>query len=178
MRELPIVDGSNVLDDNLLACSEGHVRKVFAMLARKENRPCQFTGGLEAKILKPWHVEELYKLRPKQMFFAYDTPDDYEPLREAARMLFDAGFTRASRCVRAYVLIGYPRDTMDAAEKRLNECVDLGVVPMPMLWRSEDGGRDPEWVHMQKEWARPWHYDKLSRTATADEPGRGTAVGV
>ncbi|MFH1602376.1 MAG: hypothetical protein ABIH03_00530 [Pseudomonadota bacterium] len=33
-RELPITDGWNILDDNLLACSEAHVRAVFAMLSR------------------------------------------------------------------------------------------------------------------------------------------------
>lgn len=48
IRELPIVDGWNVLDDNLLQCSDDHVRSVFAMLARQGRRP-QFTGGLEAR---------------------------------------------------------------------------------------------------------------------------------
>lgn len=35
IRELPITEGYNVLDDNLLACSEEHIRKVFAMLKRQ-----------------------------------------------------------------------------------------------------------------------------------------------
>jgi len=75
IRELPITDGWNVLDDNLLACSESHIRSVFAMLARQGKRPF-FTGGLDAVRLKPWHVEELVKLNPVEMFFAYDTPND------------------------------------------------------------------------------------------------------
>ena len=47
VRELPICDGWNVLDDNLIACSDGHVKKVFAMLKRQKEQP-RFTGGIEA----------------------------------------------------------------------------------------------------------------------------------
>jgi hypothetical protein len=52
IRELPVTDGWNVLDDNLLVCSENHIRAVFAMLARQRRMPL-FTGGLEAAWLKP-----------------------------------------------------------------------------------------------------------------------------
>jgi hypothetical protein len=61
LRELPIRDGWNVLDDNLLACSETHIRAVFAMLAR-QRRAVEFTGGLEAAKLQPWHAELLAEL--------------------------------------------------------------------------------------------------------------------
>jgi hypothetical protein len=50
-------------------------------------------SGLEAARLRDWHVEILIDIRPKQMFFAYDTEDDYEPLVEAWRMLLGAGWT-------------------------------------------------------------------------------------
>ena len=46
VRLLPIQDGWNILDDNLLACPEPHVRAVFAMLAR-QGRQIEFTGGLK-----------------------------------------------------------------------------------------------------------------------------------
>ncbi len=39
LRELPITSGWNVLDDNLLACSEAHIRAVFAMLMQRQERP-------------------------------------------------------------------------------------------------------------------------------------------
>jgi hypothetical protein len=45
---LPIYDGWNVLDDNLLACPEWHVRAVFEMLKRQTQRVC-FTGGLKRR---------------------------------------------------------------------------------------------------------------------------------
>jgi radical SAM superfamily enzyme YgiQ (UPF0313 family) len=79
IRELPITEGWNILDDNLLACSERHIRGVFSMLAKQKHR-LFFTGGMEAARLSKWHIEELAKLNPKEMFFAYDTPDDREPL--------------------------------------------------------------------------------------------------
>jgi len=154
VRELPITDGWNVLDDNLLACPEEHVRAVFAMLKR-QGRRAEFTGGLEAARLKPWHVALLRDLKPKQVFFAYDTLDDLEPLRQAGRMLLDAGFTTTSHQLRAYVLIGYPRDTFDAAEKRLIETIAAGFMPMAMLYRDEKGETSAEWRAFQRLWARP-----------------------
>lgn len=150
--ELPIVDGTNVLDDNLLACSERHIREVFCMLKRQRGR-IEFTGGLEAARLRDWHVQLLSDLRPAQMFFALDTPDDEEPLRNASRMLREAGFTRQQ--MRAYCLIGGPRDTFAQAESRLRLCVALGFFPMAMLWRDQDGSVDPQWRAFQREWARP-----------------------
>jgi hypothetical protein len=154
VREFPIRDGWNILDDNILACSEAHIRAVFAMLERQPETP-QFTGGLEAKLLKPWHAESLRALRPKQLFFAYDTDDDLEPLREAGRMMLAAGFTTASHALRCYVLCGWPKDTTTAAEQRMREAMDAGFTPMAMAWRGQDGKRSPEWARFQREWARP-----------------------
>lgn len=152
--ELPIKSGWNVLDDNLLACSETHIRAVFAML-RTQNHPVEFTGGLEAKILKDWHIDLLAELKPKQMFFAYDTEDDREPLEYAATRLLKAGFTVASHSIRAFVLIGYPKDTIKEAEGRLEFVRRIGMTPCAMLWRDHAGSRDKEWTRFQRKWARP-----------------------
>jgi hypothetical protein len=154
VRELPITDGWNVCDDNLLACSEVHVRAVFAMLKRQPHR-AEFTGGLEAARLQPWHVDLLADLNPKQMFFAYDTPDDYEPLVEAGRLLQEAGFRREGHGLRAYVLIGFAGDTHDEAENRLRQAWGAGFFPFPMLFQNELGRRDCEWARFQRHWTRP-----------------------
>ena len=124
------------------------------MLACQDRAP-EFTGGLEAASLKPWHVSALREIHPKQLFFAYDGPEDREPLHEAGRMLLAGGFTRASHSLRAYVLIGYPKDTLEAAEVRLRECMAAGFLPMAMLYRDERGERSREWMRFQKTWARP-----------------------
>ena len=156
IRELEVKEGNNILDDNLLACSDQHIREVFAMLKKQQYGTPKFTGGLEAAKLKDWHVEELRKLHLKEMFFAYDTPDDYEPLVEAGKKLLDGGFTTASHTLRAYVLIGYPKDTFELAEARLIQTLKAGFMPMAMLYRDKKGTEPPYiWQRFQREWARP-----------------------
>ena len=154
LRELPIENGWNVLDDNLLACSETHIRAVFAMLARQQERPV-FTGGLEAKLLRSWHVDLLREVKAKRFYCAYDTPGDYEPLIEAGKLLRAGGFTRESRKPNCYVLVGYPGDRMDRAEKRLRDTWAAGFAPYAMLYRDERGEIVPEWRRFQRLWVRP-----------------------
>jgi len=154
LRELPVKDGYIIQDDNLLSCSDEHIRNVFSMLARQKNKPI-FSGGLESRKLKKWHVEELLKLKPKQMFFAYDTQDDREPLFEAGKLLLENGFTRKLQSLRCYVLMGYPSDTFEAAEKRLNDTMAAGFMPFAMLYRDQSGKRDPAWIKFCWPWERP-----------------------
>ncbi len=154
LRELPITEGWNVLDDNLLACSEAHIQAVFAMLARQKERPL-FSGGLEARLLRSWHVDLLRTVRAKRMYFAYDTPDDYEPLVEAGRLLRQGGISAASHRAACYVLIGYPGDTMEAAERRLTDTWRAGFLPYAMLYRDNTGNTDGAWRKFQTAWLRP-----------------------
>lgn len=159
-RLLPIQDGYNILDDNLLACPEAHVRKVFAMLQRQTRR-VEFTGGLEALALQPYQVELLAALRPRPvMFWAYDPGDAFETLELAARQLLAAGFTRAAHRLRCYVLIGYPKDTLAQARTRLDDMVRIGFTPHAMLWQPEERAQEryrpgPEWRAFQRQWSRP-----------------------
>ena len=154
LRELPIQDGWNVLDNNLLQCSDEHIRAVFEMMSRQDHYPV-FTGGLEAKMLKPWHCELLRKSRTRRMYFAYDTPDDYEPLVEAGRMLLYAGFKPTWHYMCCYNLIGYKGDTFEKAQKRLEQTIAAGFMPYAMLYRDAKGEVDTEWRRFQREWCRP-----------------------
>lgn len=157
---LPIYDGWNILDDNLLACPREHVEAVFDML-RRQGRRVEFTGGLEALALEDYQVGLLASLKPRpNMFFAYDPGDAFETLESAARRLLDAGFTARSHRLRCYVLIGHPKDTFAAAEARLMQMRDIGFTPMAMLWRPETPSQErrappPEWRAFQRRWARP-----------------------
>lgn len=152
VRELPIKEGHNLLDSNILACSYDHIKAVFEMLSRQKERVI-LTGGLEAKILNDWHVKLLWDLRPTGMYFAYDTPDDHESLIEAGRKLRYADFTR--RHLYCYVLIGHPKDSFQDAEKRLIETWTAGFMPMAMLWKNRKGEVQEDWKKFQREWARP-----------------------
>jgi hypothetical protein len=74
--------------------------------------------------------------------------------------MLNAGFTRASHRLRCYVLIGYPQDTFEAAEKRLRDITSIGFTPMAMRWRPEHPNAE-KWVPgpagrtFQRRWARP-----------------------
>lgn len=157
---MPIHPGWNVLDDNLLAAPRDHVEAVFAML-KQQGRRVEFTGGLEALSLQDYQVDLLASLTPRpNMFFAYDPDDEFDTLRSAASRLLEAGFTAASHRMRCYVLIGFPKDTFDAAEFRLRQMLDIGFTPMAMLWRPETPSQmkwkpDDRWQAFQRRWARP-----------------------
>jgi hypothetical protein len=159
LRELLIVPGWKVQDDNLLACSRSHFEEVIAMLQTQRHR-AEFTGGLEALSLEDWHVNGFASLKPEpSFFFAYDPGDSYETLAIAARKMIAAGFSTRSHRLRCYVLIGFPpkEDTLDAADRRLNQMLGLGYTPMAMLYRHPKTGAAPsdEWRKLQRKWARP-----------------------
>jgi len=157
---LPIHDGWNVLDDNLLACPRDHVEAVFAMLRRQPGRVA-FTGGLEALSLQDYQVDLLAALKPRPtMFWAYDPGDEFETLEYAAHRMLAVGFTTQSHRLRVYVLIGFPKDTFELADKRLQQMCSIGLTPMAMLWLPETPSQEkyrphPEWRAFQRRWVRP-----------------------
>jgi hypothetical protein len=154
IRELKINDGWNLLDNNILACSIEHQKNVYEMLLRQEHRP-RFTGGLEAARMTEWNAEWLSKLKPDYSYFAYDEPDDYEHLARTANLLKAVGMMRNHQ-IGCYVLIGYPRDTIQEAEKRLIETVRLGYFPQAMLYNKGNDQKDGDvktWRRFQREWA-------------------------
>lgn len=160
LHELEIKDGYNILDDNLLACSEKHIRAVFDMLKRQKHK-AKFTGGLEAKLFRAWHCELLQDIKPERIFFAYDTPDDYEPLINASKLLAQYNLLKR-RAVSVYCLCGWPSDTFEKAEARFWQVLNLGMCPYAMLWRDKDGVTAHEWRKFQRSWvAPPIIYTKL-----------------
>ena len=154
VKELSIKEGYNIIDDNLLSCSDQHIEAVFEML-RNQNHPAIFSGGIEAKLLRPWHIDLFTSIRLKELFCAYDTPDDYEPLIEAGKLLKQVNITYENRKARCYVLIGYPQDTLGEALKRIKQTLDAGFFPFAMLWRNEKGEFKKEWKQFQRQWANP-----------------------
>lgn len=160
VNPMPIHDGWNVLDDNLLAAPEWHVRNVFDML-RRQDRRIHFTGGLEALALQDYQVELLASLKPQPVcFFAYDPGDAYETLVSAARRLIEAGFKTRGHRLQSYCLIGYPFDTFEKAEKRLRDLLRIGFTPFAMLWQPDKPSAEkwrpaPKWKHFQRQWLRP-----------------------
>jgi hypothetical protein len=154
IRELPITEGWNVLDNNLLACSREHIASVFKMLSRQPKKAI-FSGGLEPARMEPWIAERLAGLRPSRIYLSYDDRGRRDTLVHAVGMLRAVDY-KWGHSLSAYILIGYQQDTFSAAEERLNFVLSLGVFPFAMLYRDEVG-RLPslEWRKFQREWVRP-----------------------
>jgi len=157
LHELEIKPGNKVLDNNLLACSESHVRAVFKMLETQKD--AILSGGLEARLLKPWHIELFEQAHIKEAFFAYDTPDDLPALKEASRLLRQSAWHRDYKC-RCYVLCGYPGDTLEAAEQRCLKLLRLGFYPFAMYYRAPSDTsprllKPRAWQDLCCTWTRP-----------------------
>lgn len=157
IRELKIHEGNNIADNNLLACSKEHIKKVFKMLRRQ--RGIRFSGGLEAKRITNEIVEQLNDLSIKFIWLAYDSENNKTAVQKAIDKL-SKYFTREQ--LRCYVLIGSEGDTLEKAETRLREAWDMGTIPFAMRYRkpvSDFGGsyvsRQREWNLLQREWVRP-----------------------
>jgi hypothetical protein len=157
LTELQIKPGRIVQDDNLLACSPKHIEAVFDML--KNQKTIEFSGGLEALRVTPRIAEDLSKLRIYQIWLAYDTPEDEEPLRWAIANLRPY-FKREK--IRCYVLIGFPGDTLSKAETRLKRAWEIGTIPFAMRYRKPASNfndsfvcRERAWNILTRQWTRP-----------------------
>lgn len=156
IRELPIHDGWNVADNNLLACSRQHVEAVFEMLKRQP-APIKFSGGLDAELLQVWHVDRLKELRLKFAWFACDYPGAIVNLERSADLLAD--FSREKK--RCYVLVGFNGETPQQAERRLEAVYRLDFLPMAMFHRSDAMALpfvSRDWQLLIHTWSRPAAY--------------------
>lgn len=155
IRELPITEGWIVNDSNILACSEKHIREVFEMLSRQPKRPI-FSGGLDSRLLMPWHVDLLREAKTERAYFAYDNECDLEQLIQAGRLLRNGGIIDSSgHKLKCYVLMGYDGDSMEKAEKRLLDTWRAGFWPYAMLFHNEKGETSEDWQRFQRTWLRP-----------------------
>jgi len=145
IRELPIMPGNIIQDNNILACSENHLSKVFNML--KTQKQIDFSGGLESRLITNEIAQELSKLRIKQLWIAYDHPANKQSVEKAVSILRQY-FNRNK--IRCYALIGFQDDTIEKADKRLRWLWDIGTLPFAMLYHTH-----LEWKKFQREWTRP-----------------------
>lgn len=151
--ELPIVRGNNILDNNILACSPGHIDSVFRML--RDERDVKFTGGLEADRITDGIAERIRSLRLRRVYLAYDHPSRLHGFKRATRILRKH---LSRERVSAFVLIGYNGDTMDKAEERVRAVWEAGAMPFAMLYRNQAGEYpqpEKEWRSFQRSWVRP-----------------------
>jgi hypothetical protein len=163
IRELPIRGGHIVQDNNLLACSDAHIKAVFAMLAQQP--PAIFSGGLDPKLLSRKHIPLLESIPIGAMWLSYDHLDALPALERAANLLHR--FPRSKK--RCYVLIGYPTDNPADAEQRLRTAYNLGIDPFAQLYRPVDADTLKHHSRVWRDLARTWTRPALYRTIMAKE---------
>ena len=112
-----------VCDDNLLACPWPHIERAIEKLACLPY--VDFNQGLDARLFTEDVAVLLAELQHVKVRFAWDTPEQEKPVRQAIALCREHGLTDVS----CYVLIGYPNtcDTPDYSEYRCMELRELGV---------------------------------------------------
>lgn len=152
IREIEIKVGNIIQDNNILATSREHQRKVIDML--RGQAKVQFKGGLEVSRLTPWFIEEIRSLRIDELWLACDTAAAIVPVEKAIKTLRTAGFT--SEHIRCYVLIG---DDMSENLDRLERLYRAGASPFAQLFQaSERICYSSEWKKISRLWTRPGFY--------------------
>lgn len=152
LKELPIHSGYNIIDNNLLQCSKGHITQVFEMLKKQPHR-IDLSGGLDSRLLTDSIADDLRSLRIRRMFFACDTKESIKPLERAKKKLYGLGMEQ----LRCFVMLGYDSETTSQALERLEAVYHLGFMPFAQLYQPPDKfiQYSREWKKIQKEWSRP-----------------------
>ena len=149
-----IQDGWIVQDNNLLACHFHHIVKVFKMLKRI-NKPVKFSGGLDPRLLRPWHVALLDEIKIDEMWFSCDYPGAEKPLERVAQLV--ARYPINKR--RAFVLIGFNGERLKDAEKRLETVYGLEFLPFAQLYQGKQlKTYSRDWQRLARKWSRPAAY--------------------
>lgn len=132
-------EGNIIQDNNILACSDDHWRKVCKML--KGQRRIEFKGGLEARRVTAKRAEDLRGLKIKSLWLACDSDSAIEPVRNAVGILRKAGFPKSS--LLCYVLIG-------KEEQRLRAIREMDVMPFAQLYMEYNDTRTEYTKEMKK----------------------------
>jgi hypothetical protein len=162
IRELPVLPGHIIQDNNLFACSDRHIESVFEMLS-KQKRAAVFSGGIDARVIEPHHVSLLESIRIKELWFACDSRADIPSLERSAGLLSGIP-TNKKRC---YVLLGYSGDSIEEEARRAEKVLSLGFLPFAQLYQGERRKEyGQEWKDLARYWSRPAAY----RSKKAFEP--------
>lgn len=125
-----IAAGNIIQDNNVLLHFRAFLTSVFSML--RTQYCIRFVGGLDVRLLRDWHIEELKSLRIKELWLALDSWDTQKQFARACKKLRKAGFTRHQ--VRCYVLAGF-NEPIQEAEGRLRFAYECGALPFVQLYQ-------------------------------------------
>lgn len=151
LKELPVVEGNIIQDNNFLQCSRQHKDKVFDML--RSQRGICFRGGLETDLIDDHFVSNITSLRIAELWLACDTDAQLPRFKAACKKLTDAGFNRHQ--IKCYSLIG---KDMEAEEQRNREIFRAGAMPFSQLLRDFSRTKteySATWKAFERQWQRP-----------------------
>jgi len=123
-KEINIEVGNIIQDNNILLASREHLQKVFQML--RTQKGIRFLGGLDKRLLKDRHIEELRSLSIKELWFSFDSWSYKTTFTKIMEKLKNAGFSRNQ--IRCYVLAGF-NEPIQTSEERLRFVYDCGALP-------------------------------------------------
>lgn len=156
VRELPVVPGYIVQDNNLLACSNRHLDAVFTMLA-EQKRGIVFSGGLDARLFSLDTLRRLKGISVSELWFAADSAGAMEHLSFVGDICRGAEIPQEK--LRCYTMIGFRGESLDAARSRLERVYAMGFLPFAQLYRGEKTATySPEWRALARKWSRPAAY--------------------
>lgn len=159
LRELPIVEGNIIQDNNFLQCNKDHRAKVFNMLQTQHG--IQFSGGLDARLITDLIADDIRSLKINQLFLACDTESALKPLRRAIKKL-----QMPRDKVRCYVLLAFNKETISKAQERLVNVWNAGAMPFAQLYQPPDHliKYSKEWRDLARTWSRPAAMKALNKT--------------
>ena len=155
-KEINIEPGNIIQDNNILFANKNHLQKVFQML--RTQKQIRFLGGLDKRLLKDWHIEELRSLRIKELWLSFDNWNNKKEFIQVTKKLRNSGFRRNQ--IRCYVLAGF-NEPIIKSEDRLKFTYECGTLPYIQVYQpisgkkrfaGETSRKDNLFV---RQWSRP-----------------------
>ena len=132
-------EGNIVQDNNLLACSDSHWRKVMKMLSTQKR--IEIKGGLEPCRLTIEKARDLRKLDIASLWLACDSDNNIKQLKKSVDILKEVGFTNSH--LYCYVLIG-------KEELRIRAVRESGAMPFAQLYQEPTRTQTPYTKEMKR----------------------------
>ncbi len=128
-----------ICDNNILASSHKHFESVITKIRRYPF--VDFNQGLDATMLKGWHIDQMARLESVKLRFAFDHVNQESSIVGCIERCKKAGFNNFG----VYVLIGYMDSPSDALY-RLEKVRSLGILPNPMRYQPLDCENKNEYI--------------------------------
>jgi hypothetical protein len=168
--DFPVPVGQNpwLGDNNILATTWAHQELVIDKL--KNVRNLDLNSGFDDRIFArdPERYWDLYsQLHLERWRFAYDQPDQKEPMTACVNYLHSRGVKYSE--ISVFCLVGWPGTTFEEAREKLEYLIQIETSPYPMRYRPLDTlvheynppGWDPEELNaLFNYYGVPWHWRK------------------